>query len=65
MAHFLASTGTDISGSFASQSVPLMGLKTKKSTAAEGTLPWRRQPHGTPSVMLPAKYFEYESPTQC
>lgn len=43
---FLASTGTDISGSLASQSVPLMGIKTKK-TAAEGTLPWRRQPHGT------------------
>lgn len=39
----LASTGTDdISGSIASQTVPLMGTKSKKTTAAEGFLPWRR-----------------------
>ncbi|KAJ8922415.1 hypothetical protein NQ315_004361 [Exocentrus adspersus] len=42
---FLASTGTDISGSLASQSVPLVGAKAKKptATAAEGVLPWRRE----------------------
>lgn len=47
MNHFLASTGTDISGSIASQTMPLMGTKSKKTTAAEGTLPWRRQANGT------------------
>ncbi|XP_049819790.1 sodium/hydrogen exchanger 3 isoform X4 [Aethina tumida] len=43
-AHILASSETENSGSFASQTVPLVGLKFKKSTAAEVSLPWRR--HG-------------------
>lgn len=51
MINFLASTGTDISGSLASQAIAFLGVKTKKSTAAEGTLPWRRQPNGTNFVV--------------
>jgi hypothetical protein len=50
----LASTETDLSGSFASQLVPLMGTKNKKPTAAEGCLPWRGEPSnvdGTISVV--------------
>ncbi|XP_064215970.1 sodium/hydrogen exchanger 3 isoform X2 [Tribolium castaneum] len=37
------STETDVSGTFASQLVPLMGTKSKKPTAAEDCLPWRRE----------------------
>lgn len=47
---FLASTGTDVSGSIASQTVPLVGPKVKKSTAAEGSLPWRRERQGMAQV---------------
>ncbi|XP_018572204.1 sodium/hydrogen exchanger 3 [Anoplophora glabripennis] len=36
------STGTDVSGSLASQLVPLVGPNVKKTTAVEGSLPWRR-----------------------
>lgn len=47
---FLASTGTDASGSIASQTVPLVGPKVKKPTAAEGSLPWRRERQGMAQV---------------
>lgn len=46
-----------MSGSLASQTVPLMGSKIKKPTAAEGTLPWRRQPHGMKYVESHPKYY--------
>lgn len=55
-AHILASTETDASGSFASQLVPLMGSKSKKPTAAEGCLPWRRERnniHNGTSAVVP------------
>ncbi|XP_065162360.1 sodium/hydrogen exchanger 3 isoform X4 [Atheta coriaria] len=41
------SAGTEGSGSLTSQLTPLMGTKSKKTTAVEGCLPWRRDPHGT------------------
>ncbi|XP_076264199.1 na[+]/H[+] hydrogen exchanger 2 isoform X4 [Rhynchophorus ferrugineus] len=42
------STGTDdFSGSYASQTAPLMGPKTKKPSVLENSLPWRRDRHVT------------------